>query len=110
MEICDTEIDVIIAFPFISFLQYIFAELGVNEGDEQLSSPSKELLDQEKQLLFSFKPVMQKFLHDHAELQVSALYALQVHCNANAFPKGTETTLSVSCCAWWDFLNQLNHE
>uniref|UniRef100_A0A8C1G780 Eukaryotic translation initiation factor 4 gamma 2 n=1 Tax=Cyprinus carpio TaxID=7962 RepID=A0A8C1G780_CYPCA len=71
-----------------SFLQYIFAELGVNEGDEQLASPSKEQLDQEKQLLLSFKPVLQKFLHDHTDLQVSALYALQVHCNANAFPKG----------------------
>ncbi|XP_051512180.1 eukaryotic translation initiation factor 4 gamma 2-like [Myxocyprinus asiaticus] len=71
-----------------SFLQYIFAELGVTEGDEQLSTPSKEQLDQEKQLLLAFKPVMQKFLHDHTDLQVSALYALQVHCNANAFPKG----------------------
>uniref|UniRef100_A0A8C1ZSN7 Eukaryotic translation initiation factor 4 gamma 2 n=1 Tax=Cyprinus carpio TaxID=7962 RepID=A0A8C1ZSN7_CYPCA len=71
-----------------SFLQYIFAELGVDEDDEQLASPSKEQLDQEKQLLLFFKPVMQKFLHDHADLQVSALYALQVHCNASAFPKG----------------------
>uniref|UniRef100_A0A672PWB3 Eukaryotic translation initiation factor 4 gamma 2 n=1 Tax=Sinocyclocheilus grahami TaxID=75366 RepID=A0A672PWB3_SINGR len=71
-----------------SFLQYIFAELGVNEGDEQLASPSKEQLDQEKQLLLSFMPVMQKFLHNHADLQVGALYALQVHCNANTFPKG----------------------
>ncbi|XP_056622822.1 eukaryotic translation initiation factor 4 gamma 2b [Triplophysa dalaica] len=71
-----------------SFLQYIVAELGLSEGDEQLSSPSKEHLDQEKQLLLAFKPVMQKFLNDHTELQVSALYALQVHFNANAFPKG----------------------
>uniref|UniRef100_A0A671RK17 Eukaryotic translation initiation factor 4 gamma 2 n=1 Tax=Sinocyclocheilus anshuiensis TaxID=1608454 RepID=A0A671RK17_9TELE len=71
-----------------SFLQYIFAELGVNEGDEQLAFPSKEQLDEEKQLLLFFKPVMQKFLHDHTDLQVSALYSLQVHCNANAFPKG----------------------
>ncbi|TTD32922.1 Eukaryotic translation initiation factor 4 gamma 2 [Bagarius yarrelli] len=71
-----------------SFLQYIFHEVFLNETDEQLSSPSKEQLDQEKQLLFGFKPVMQKFLHDHVELQVSALYALQVHCNTKAFPKG----------------------
>ena len=66
----------------------------MTEGDEQLSSPSKELLDQEKQLLLSFKPVMQKFLHEHVELQVGALYALQVHCNANGFPKGEDR----SCC------------
>ena len=37
---------------------------------------------------------MQKFLHDHIDLQVSAMYALQVHCNAKGFPKGTYTHLS----------------
>uniref|UniRef100_A0AAZ3RHS8 Eukaryotic translation initiation factor 4 gamma 2 n=1 Tax=Oncorhynchus tshawytscha TaxID=74940 RepID=A0AAZ3RHS8_ONCTS len=68
-----------------SFLQYISGELG---GEEQVAGPSKEQLDQEKQLLLSFKPVMQKFLHDQPQLQVSALYALQVHCNASHFPKG----------------------
>lgn len=62
------------------------------ECDEQLAAPSKEQLEQEKQLLLAFKPVMQKFLHDHTELQVSALYALQVHCNASGFPKGKSDT------------------
>uniref|UniRef100_A0A3Q3W5Q0 Eukaryotic translation initiation factor 4 gamma 2 n=1 Tax=Mola mola TaxID=94237 RepID=A0A3Q3W5Q0_MOLML len=71
-----------------SFLQYIAQELCMVESDEQLAAPSKEQLEQEKQLLLAFKPVMQKFLHDHTQLQVSALYALQVHCNASAFPKG----------------------
>ncbi|XP_073434524.1 eukaryotic translation initiation factor 4 gamma 2-like [Dendrobates tinctorius] len=58
------------------------------DDDDQMAAPSKELLEQEKQLLLSFKPVMQKFLHDHVELQVSALYALQVHCYGKNFPKG----------------------
>uniref|UniRef100_A0A3P9N5C8 Eukaryotic translation initiation factor 4 gamma 2 n=1 Tax=Poecilia reticulata TaxID=8081 RepID=A0A3P9N5C8_POERE len=71
-----------------SFLQYISQELCMAESDDQLAAPSKEQLEQEKQLLLAFKPVMQKFLHDHTELQVSALYALQVHCNASSFPKG----------------------
>ncbi|TRY97441.1 hypothetical protein DNTS_033828 [Danionella cerebrum] len=71
-----------------SFLQYIFHEVFSCDEEEQLSSPGKEQLEQEKQLLLSFKPVMQKFLHDHVELQVSALYALQVHCNTHGFPKG----------------------
>ncbi len=61
------------------------------EDDDQLSAPTKEQLDQEKQLLLAFKPVMQKFLHDHVDLQVSALYALQMHCNVHAFPKGMDT-------------------
>ncbi|KAM7406104.1 hypothetical protein PAMP_000503 [Pampus punctatissimus] len=71
-----------------SFLQYIAYEINPDDDEEQLASPSKEQLDEEKQLLLSFKPVMQKFLHDHIDLQVSALYALQVHCNAKQFPKG----------------------
>uniref|UniRef100_A0A3B5AFF7 Eukaryotic translation initiation factor 4 gamma 2 n=1 Tax=Stegastes partitus TaxID=144197 RepID=A0A3B5AFF7_9TELE len=71
-----------------SFLQYIAYEINPEDDEEQLASPSKEQLDEEKQLLLSFKPVMQKFLHDHIDLQVSALYALQVHCNAKGFPKG----------------------
>ncbi|XP_062327101.1 eukaryotic translation initiation factor 4 gamma 2a, partial [Osmerus eperlanus] len=69
-----------------SFLQYIAHE--INADEDQLSAPPKEQLEQEKQLLLAFKPVMQKFLHDHMDLQVSALYALQVHSNAKAFPKG----------------------
>ncbi|XP_076851068.1 eukaryotic translation initiation factor 4 gamma 2b [Brachyhypopomus gauderio] len=71
-----------------SFLQYISSELCVSEDEELLCSPSKDQLEQEKQLLLAFKPVMQKFLHDHTDLQVSALYALQVHCNTYGFPKG----------------------
>ncbi|XP_074522620.1 eukaryotic translation initiation factor 4 gamma 2a [Halichoeres trimaculatus] len=71
-----------------SFLQYITYETNPDDDEEQLAAPSKEQQDAEKQLLLSFKPVMQKFLHDHINLQVGALYALQVHCNTKGFPKG----------------------
>lgn len=78
-------------FSFASFLQYIACEINPDDDEEQLAAPSKEQLDDEKQLLLSFKPVMQKFLHDRIDLQVSAMYALQVHCNAKGFPKGIQT-------------------
>uniref|UniRef100_A0A3Q3R9J6 Eukaryotic translation initiation factor 4 gamma 2 n=2 Tax=Monopterus albus TaxID=43700 RepID=A0A3Q3R9J6_MONAL len=71
-----------------SLLQYISYEINPGDDEEQLSAPSKEQLDEEKQQLLSFKPVMQKFLHEHIDLQVSVLYALQVHCSAKGFPKG----------------------
>ncbi|ERE80122.1 eukaryotic translation initiation factor 4 gamma 2-like protein [Cricetulus griseus] len=72
-----------------SFLQYISNEVSPpSDETDSSSAPSKEQLEQEKQLLLSFKPVMQKFLHDHVDLQVSALYALQVHCYNSSFPKG----------------------
>jgi translation initiation factor 4G len=79
-----------------SFLQYISSEVSPpSDETDSSSAPSKEQLEQEKQLLLSFKPVMQKFLHDHVDLQVSALYALQVHCYNSSFPKG-EVTVQVS--------------
>ncbi|XP_050811951.1 eukaryotic translation initiation factor 4 gamma 2-like [Gopherus flavomarginatus] len=72
-----------------SFLQYISREVSLpNDEPDSSSAPSKEQLEQEKQLLLSFKPVMQKFLYDYVDLQGSALYALQVHCYNNNFPKG----------------------
>ncbi|KAI1903887.1 hypothetical protein AGOR_G00000040 [Albula goreensis] len=70
-----------------SFLQYIWAELCLGEGEE-MAALAKEQLEQERGMLLAFKPVMQKFLHDHVDLQVSALYALQVHCSGHGFPKG----------------------
>lgn len=76
-----------------SLLQYIAYEINPDDDEEQLAAPSKEQLDEEKQQLLSFKPVLQKFLHDHINLQVSALYALQVHCNTKSFPKGV--------CVWF---------
>lgn len=76
-----------------SFLQYIAYEINPDDDEEQFASPSKEQMDEEKQLLLSFKPVMQKFLNDHVNLQVSALYALQVHCSAKGFPKGESLLL-----------------
>ncbi|XP_072906053.1 eukaryotic translation initiation factor 4 gamma 2-like isoform X1 [Hemitrygon akajei] len=70
-----------------SFLQHI-SKMAPAESADPTGVPSKDVLELEKQLLLSFKPVMQKFLHDHTELQVSALYALQVHCYTHNFPKG----------------------
>ncbi|CAI9170840.1 unnamed protein product [Rangifer tarandus platyrhynchus] len=72
-----------------SFLQYISSEVNPpSDETDSSSAPSKERLEQEKQkLLLSFKPLMQKFLHDHVDLQVSALYALQVHCYNSNFQK-----------------------
>ncbi|XP_034046686.1 eukaryotic translation initiation factor 4 gamma 2a [Thalassophryne amazonica] len=69
-----------------SLLQYITEEISVHE--EQLATPTKEQLEEEKQLLLAVKPVLQTFLHNRTNLQFSALYALQVHCNTKGFPKG----------------------
>uniref|UniRef100_A0A2K5CCM5 Eukaryotic translation initiation factor 4 gamma 2 n=1 Tax=Aotus nancymaae TaxID=37293 RepID=A0A2K5CCM5_AOTNA len=79
-------------FPLLKLEKELLKQINeVNPPSDETdssSASSKEQLEQEKQLLLSFKPVMQKFLHDHVDLQVSALYALQVHCYNSNFPKG----------------------
>lgn len=50
--------------------------------------PEKLVTEQEQELLAKFKPVLQAFLHDHIQLQVTAVYALQVFTYTHNFPKG----------------------
>jgi len=49
----------------------------------------KQLQDKEKMLLEKYKPVLQAFLHDRSNLQMIAVYSLQVLCYSLQFPKGT---------------------
>lgn len=53
--------------------------MGICEG--------KAVQEKEKALLEKFKTVLQPFLHD-IDLQVTAVYALQVYCLSLDFPKG----------------------
>lgn len=48
----------------------------------------KQLQDKEKALLEKYKPVLQAFLHDRPDLQMIAIYSLQVLCYSLQFPKG----------------------
>ncbi|XP_035220060.1 eukaryotic translation initiation factor 4 gamma 2-like [Stegodyphus dumicola] len=69
-------------------IKYITQETTLADGLDRSSVPDKNLLDKEKEMLEKFKPVFQAFLHEHPELQLVALYALQVHCYNCGFPKG----------------------
>lgn len=50
-------------------------------------TPEKEVTDKEKEMIGEYKQVLQTFLTSH-ELQLSAVYALQVFCFSRGFPKG----------------------
>ncbi|XP_075213295.1 N-acetyltransferase 1 isoform X2 [Lycorma delicatula] len=60
-------------------IKYITQEVGISEG--------KAVQEKEKTLLEKFKTVLHPFLHD-IDLQVTAVYALQVYCFSLDFPKG----------------------
>ncbi|XP_054718827.1 eukaryotic translation initiation factor 4 gamma 2-like isoform X2 [Uloborus diversus] len=69
-------------------IKYITQETTLADGLDRSSVPDKIILDKEKEMLEKFKPVYQAFLHEHPDLQLVALYALQVHCYNCGFPKG----------------------
>merc|ERR1712241_1001236 len=50
-------------------------------------SQDKEVVDKEKEMILAFKEVLQPFLTS-SELQLTAVYSLQVFCFSRGFPKG----------------------
>lgn len=69
-------------------IKYITQETSLVDGLDRSNVPDKKILDKEKEMLEKFKPVFQAFLNEHPDLQLVALYALQVHCHNFGFPKG----------------------
>lgn len=58
------------------------------EGVDRKQNPSKEVAEQEKQLLHKYCPVLINHLEHHPDLQLVAIYVLQTFCYTNEFPKG----------------------
>ncbi|KAK6630223.1 hypothetical protein RUM43_015016 [Polyplax serrata] len=68
-------------------LKYITQETTLSEGSDP-TAPEKQLTEKEKSLLEKYKPLLQSFLNESQELQVVAVYSLQVFCYSLQFPKG----------------------
>ncbi|CAH1399349.1 unnamed protein product [Nezara viridula] len=68
-------------------LRYITQE-SMGKGVTNGSVHDKAVQEKEKALLERFKSVLQAFLHEDINLQVTAVYALQVFCYSLEFPKG----------------------
>lgn len=71
-----------------ALMKYITSESTLKEDADPSVTPEKVMMDKEKELLDKLKGVLQMFLHDHTDLQMSALYAVQVYCHNLGFPKG----------------------
>eukprot|EP00096_Caligus_rogercresseyi_P014028 TRINITY_DN657_c0_g1_i11.p1 TRINITY_DN657_c0_g1~~TRINITY_DN657_c0_g1_i11.p1 ORF type:complete len:940 (-),score=344.98 TRINITY_DN657_c0_g1_i11:828-3647(-) len=61
--------------------------LRADEGASS-SPPEKNRVEEEKELLGSFAPVLIPFTREDPELQLLGLYAIQVFCNSRGYPKG----------------------
>lgn len=58
------------------------------EGIDRTQNPSKEIAEQEKQLLEKYCPVLNAYLGGKPDLQLVAIYVLQTFCYNAHFPKG----------------------
>ena len=77
-----------IVLPVLTVTFLSFQESTLGEGCDPNVVPDKVLQEKEKALLEKYKLVLKAFLHDHLDLQVTAVYSLQVFCYSNNFPKG----------------------
>lgn len=74
---------------FINALMTVLLKHMMQEAGSINSDIDKNVLqDKEKALLKRYKIVLQHFLHERVDLQVTAVYSLQAHCHVLGFPKG----------------------
>lgn len=70
-----------------SILRYVTGKTSLSDDCDK-SNPSKAVQEQEKQQLNNMKEVLQRYVQDSALLQMHCVYAAQVFCHNNGFPKG----------------------
>ena len=79
---------------FTVLLKYIVQEAAsvnveaATNGENGGVAPDKASQEKEREMLERYRPVLQAFLHDHLNLQVTTLYALQAYFYGLNFPKG----------------------
>lgn len=69
-------------------LKYVTQDCTLGKDIDTSATPDKTGIEKEKQNLDKMKGVLQMFLHDHSDLQMVTLYATQVFCHSQQFPKG----------------------
>ncbi|XP_040569175.1 eukaryotic translation initiation factor 4 gamma 2 [Lepeophtheirus salmonis] len=69
-------------------IENIVTRTTLSPDIDPTQSVDKYLTDKEKELLSSYGIVLQPFVRDNSELQLVAVYAIQVFCNSRNYPKG----------------------
>ncbi len=78
-------------------LGHVTASTTLADGPGVSQQPDKTATEGERELLAKFRPVLQSFVRDYADLQLAAVYALQVFCFEKDFPKGMLLRAFVNC-------------
>lgn len=69
-------------------LNHVTRGSSLGPGVSRSENPSRDVIAKEKELVQKFKILVQKFVSDNISLQIGALYATQVFCHDQHFPKG----------------------
>jgi len=70
-----------------SIMRYISEATTLKDQSEPASTPEKDITEKEKEMIAEFKEILTTFVST-GELQLAAVYALQVFCFSRGFPKG----------------------
>lgn len=73
---------------FVSTLVALVAEHVTAAAGSGAAAPDKAALEHEKQLLEAYAPLLTALLEGQPELQLAAVYAVQVHAHQHRYPKG----------------------
>lgn len=76
--------------PFSKFLSHSLysQETTLADGIDPTVVPDKALAEKELQLLKKYCPVLNAFLNGNSDLQLIAIFSMQVFCHSVNFPKG----------------------
>lgn len=73
---------------FINALMTVLLKYIMQEAGSMGADASDVVKKKERAILERYTVVLQHFLHEKMELQVTAVYSLQAHCHVLGFPKG----------------------
>jgi len=82
---------------FSVVLGHIVEATTLPKGADAASQPDKSLVEAEKEKLAKFRGVLHSFVASKANLQLTAVYALQVFSHGLGFPKGLLLRAFVNC-------------
>ncbi|XP_017780283.1 PREDICTED: eukaryotic translation initiation factor 4 gamma 2 [Nicrophorus vespilloides] len=73
---------------FITALMTVLLKYITQDAAAAAAGDDKAIAEKEKALLDKYQPILHAFLHENSNLQLVAVYALQVHFYALGFPRG----------------------
>jgi hypothetical protein len=77
--------------------KHIVTQTTLPPNTDPASSPDKNQIESEKEMLSKYRSVLQPFVHENPALQLTGVYALQVFCHEKNFPKGLLLRAFVNC-------------